>query len=89
MPQLECTSKLLNLQGILVDSEKISEDDDKIIVPISTEPSEQTFPCCGEKTSRVHDYRTEGKHNLIKTLKRNAFGFGNFENMRKRILLCA
>ena len=30
---------------------------------------------------------TEGKHNLIKTLKRNAFGFRNFENFRKRILL--
>ena len=32
---------------------------------------------------------TEGKHNLIKTLKRNAFGFRNFEHMRKRILLCS
>lgn len=32
---------------------------------------------------------TEGKHNLIKTLKRNAFGYRNFGNMRKRILLCS
>ena len=32
---------------------------------------------------------TEGKHNLIKVLKRNAFGFRNFSNFRKRILLCA
>ena len=32
---------------------------------------------------------TEGKHNLIKALKRTAFGYRNFENMRKRILLCA
>ncbi len=32
---------------------------------------------------------TEGKHNLIKVLKRNAFGFRNFENFRKRILLLA
>ena len=31
---------------------------------------------------------TEGKHNLIKTLKRNAFGYRSFYNIRKRILLC-
>lgn len=30
---------------------------------------------------------TEGKNNKIKVLKRNAFGFRNFENYRKRILL--
>lgn len=59
MPQLGCTSKLLNLQGILVDSEKISEDEDKITIPISTAPSEQTCPCCGKKTTHIHDYRTQ------------------------------
>jgi len=30
---------------------------------------------------------TEGKNNKIKVLKRNAFGFRNFDNYRKRILL--
>ena len=30
---------------------------------------------------------TEGKNNKIKVLKRNAYGFRNFENLRKRILL--
>ena len=32
---------------------------------------------------------TEGKNNKIKVLKRNAFGFRNFNNYRKRILLTA
>ena len=32
---------------------------------------------------------TEGKNNKIKVLKRNAFGFRNFENYKKRILLAA
>lgn len=32
---------------------------------------------------------TEGKHNLIKVIKRNAFGFRNFHNFRNRILLTA
>lgn len=32
---------------------------------------------------------TEGKNNKIKVLKRNAFGFRNFDNYRKRILLAA
>lgn len=32
---------------------------------------------------------TEGKNNKIKVLKRNAFGFRNFDNYRKRILLTA
>jgi len=59
MPQLNCISKLLNLQEILVDVDNIFEDDEKIVIPISTEPSEQVCPCCGEKTSRIHDYRTQ------------------------------
>ena len=32
---------------------------------------------------------TEGKNNKIKRLERNAFGFRNFENYKKRILLAA
>lgn len=32
---------------------------------------------------------TEGKHNFIKTLKRTAYGFRNFYNFRKRILLAS
>ena len=32
---------------------------------------------------------TEGKNNKIKVLKRNAFGFRNFDNYKKRILLAA
>lgn len=32
---------------------------------------------------------TEGKNNKIKVLKRNAFGFRNFDNYKKRILLSA
>ena len=32
---------------------------------------------------------TEGKNNKIKVLKRNAFGFRNSDNYKKRILLAA
>lgn len=32
---------------------------------------------------------TEGKNNNIKVLKRVSYGFGNFENARNRILVCA
>ena len=53
MSQNDCISKFLNLQGIFIDSKNYLETDDKIIIPISTEQTEQTCPCCGEKTSYV------------------------------------
>ena len=59
MSQNDCISKFLNLQGIFIDSKNYLETDDKIIIPISTEQTEQTCPCCGEKTSYVHDYRIQ------------------------------
>ena len=59
MPQLNCISKLLNLQAVLVDLENILENDLQIIIPISTKAKEQVCPCCGKKTSLVHDYRIQ------------------------------
>ncbi len=38
----------------------------------------------------LHLFPAEGYNNKIKVLKRNAYGYRNFENFRKRILLnCA
>ena len=31
---------------------------------------------------------TEGMHNNIKVLKRIAYGFRNFNNLRNRVMLC-
>ena len=57
MSHFNCISKLLDLQGLLVDSENIYETDDAIILPVYTEKSTQTCPYCGSHTSKVHDYR--------------------------------
>ena len=63
MPYLNCISKLLDLQDVLVDFKNISENDDQIVIPISTQKKEQVCPCCGNKTSYVHDYRYQNiKH---------------------------
>ena len=64
MPFLNCISKLLNLQDVLVDFENVVENDEAIVIPISTEKKEHVCPCCGKKTSYVHDYRTQ----LVKDL---------------------
>lgn len=64
MSYLNCISKLLDLQEVLVDFDNIIENDIAIIIPISTEKKEQVCPCCGKKTSHIHDYRTQ----LVKDL---------------------
>lgn len=64
MSYFNCISKLLDLQDILIDSDNISEKDNVIIIPISTEKKEQVCTCCGKKTSRVHDYRIQNVKDL-------------------------
>ena len=43
-------------------------------------------PTCFEETS-YYDAKLEATNNLIKLIKRNAFGFRNFENFKKRIFI--
>ena len=59
MSYLNCISKLLDLQEVLADFNNIIENDNAIIIPISTKKKDQVCPCCGKKTSHVHDYRTQ------------------------------
>ena len=40
-------------------------------------------PTCFEETS-YYDAKLEATNNLIKLIKRNAFGFRNFENFKKK-----
>lgn len=64
MSYSNCISKLLDLQGVLVDFDNIIENEFGITIPISTEKKEQVCPCCGKITSYVHDYRVQ----LVKDL---------------------
>lgn len=59
MPHLNCISKLLNLQALLFDIDNISENENQIIIPVSTKKKEHICPCCGMPTSYVHDYRIQ------------------------------
>ena len=82
MPYLNCISKLLDLQDVSVDFDNISENDSAIIIPISTEKREQVCPCCGKKTSYVHDYRYQHVKDL--SLRRKPI----ILRLRKRRYVC-
>lgn len=47
----------LDLEDVFVKKVVSAEHFNKIF--IETKPSEQTCPCCGRKTSRIHDYRSQ------------------------------
>ncbi len=47
----------LDLKDVFV--KKTIQADSFLKVFIETRPSEQICPCCGCKTKRVHDYRTQ------------------------------
>ena len=47
----------LDLKDVFV--KNVIQEDSFLKVFIETKPSEQTCPCCGCKTKRVHDYRIQ------------------------------
>lgn len=47
----------LNLEGVYI--KKVLQANSFIKIFIQLPPSEQTCPCCGAKTKRIHDYRLQ------------------------------
>ena len=70
------TKTFLNLEGVSI--KKVVQADSFIKIFILSQPTEQTCPCCGAKTRRVHDYRLQevqdiplqGKHVILVLRKR-------------------
>lgn len=70
------TKTFLNLEGISIN--KVVQADSFIKIFIHSQPAEQTCPCCGAKTKRIHDYRLQevqdipllGKHVILVLRKR-------------------
>ena len=70
------TEKLLGLQD--VDIEKVEEIDNSIHINCRLKRKPHKFPCCGNLTDKVHDYREQpikdipafGKHIFIHLYKR-------------------
>ena len=73
---LNYTKTFLNLEGVSI--KKVVQADSFIKIFILSQPTEQTCPCCGAKTRRVHDYRLQevqdiplqGKHVILVLRKR-------------------
>ena len=51
------TKAFLNLEGVSI--KKVVQADSFIKIFIQSQPAEQTCPCCGAKTKRIHDYRLQ------------------------------
>ncbi|HBG11908.1 MAG TPA: ISL3 family transposase, partial [Clostridium sp.] len=51
------TKSFLDLEDIFV--KKVVHADSFLKVFIETHPAEQSCPCCGCKTKRIHDYRDQ------------------------------
>lgn len=89
MPNTNFTSNLLEIKDLIVDNIKFSSTD--IHLHFHLQRRNVSCPFCNSVTNKVHDYR----HSIIKdapiqgnkVIKRNSYGFRNFENFRNRILL--
>ena len=70
------TEKLLGLKGVIVKNVRQLPDRTEIFIELPKEP--HVCPCCGHKTSHVHDYRQQtvkdipsfGKHTVLILRKR-------------------
>ena len=51
------TKAFLNLEGVSI--KKVVQADSFIKIFIQSQPVEQTCPCCGAKTKRIHDDRLQ------------------------------
>lgn len=80
MSSVNYINKLIKLKGFLV--EKINNKNDKIEIHGKMNLKEQTCPCCGHKTIKVHDYRKQ----KIKDLK--AFDKNVLIIINKRRYVC-
>ena len=78
---MNITTNLLNLQALIVNNFKESQNN--ITFFVSTNPSPQICPHCGQTTSRIHGYR----HQVFKDLSiREKFVF---ISLKKRRYLCS
>lgn len=74
------TTELLNLQDVEVEKIENTEEIKKIYIHLARK--EVTCPCCGNKTSKIHDYRNQN----IKDI--SAFGKNVILVLRKRRYAC-
>ncbi len=61
------TNKLLNIEDVII--KKIRHVDTFVKIYLETKPHEQTCPCCGAITKRIHDYRYQTIKDLPFQLK--------------------
>ena len=61
------TNKLLNIEDVII--KKIGHADTYVEIYLETKPREQTCPCCGATTKRIHDYRYQTIKDLPFQLK--------------------
>lgn len=73
--------KLLNLEDVKIKS--VNHSLDGIYIYIETDPKIQVCPCCGNKTSRIHDYRFQTIKDLPFQLK------DAYLVLRKRRYVCS
>mgnify|MGYP003401201015 CR=1 FL=1 len=83
------TEKLLGLQGLII--KNIEETEKEIHIYTEMKRKTQNCICCGTGITNSFDINitngfTEGCNNKIKVLKRNAYGYRNFNRFRNRIL---
>jgi len=61
------TNKLLNIEDVII--KKIRHADTFVEIHLETKPHEQTCPCCGATTKKIHDYRYQTIKDLPFQLK--------------------
>lgn len=79
--QSNCTKNLLNLEDVKIKNVKHSYNG--IYIHIETDSKPQICPCCGNETSRIHDYRYQTIKDLPFQLK------DTYLVLRKRRYICA
>lgn len=52
-----CINKLLNIEDVII--KKVVHADTFVKIHLETKPTEHICPCCGQKTRRIHDYRSQ------------------------------
>ena len=73
--------KLLGIKGVIL--RNIEENNTSITISIELEVKDHICPCCGNKTRKIHDYRTQ----IIKEAP--MFGKHTYYKYRKRRYVCS
>lgn len=76
-----CTKNLLGLEDVIL--KKVVHADNYVKIFIETAPSLQVCPCCGQQTSRIHDYRSQVIKDLPMQMKHT------YLVLRKRRYVCS